>query len=66
VVPRHGVRRDALTRRDRVEIVRILDDRDLFATKNAAIHVASALGVSRATVYQLLREVRSGYSNQLD
>jgi predicted transcriptional regulator YheO len=62
----HGVRRDALTRRDRVEIVRILDDRDLFATKNAAIHVATALGVSRATVYQLLREVRSGYSNQLD
>jgi predicted transcriptional regulator YheO len=54
-----GVRRDALTRSDRVAIVGVLDDQDLFATRNAATHVATALGVSRATVYQLLRSTRT-------
>jgi predicted transcriptional regulator YheO len=41
-------------------IVRDLDEQDLFATRRAAEHVAQALGVSRATVYQLLREARTG------
>jgi predicted transcriptional regulator YheO len=54
----HNVRRDALTRPDRIDIVRLLDEQDLFATRKAAEHVATALGVSRATVYQLLRTAR--------
>lgn len=54
-----GVHRDALARPDRIEIVRVLDEQDLFATRRAAEHVARALGVSRATVYQLLRESRT-------
>jgi predicted transcriptional regulator YheO len=55
-----GLARDALTRSDRLEIVRVLDEQDLFATRKAATHVATALGISRATVYQLLRVVREG------
>lgn len=54
----HSLRREALTRSDRVEIIRTLDGQDLFATRKAAEHVATALGVSRATVYQLLRTAR--------
>jgi predicted transcriptional regulator YheO len=53
------LRRDRLTRVQRLELVRILDDRGLFATRNAASHAGTALGVSRTTVYALLKEARS-------
>jgi predicted transcriptional regulator YheO len=53
------LRRDRLTRTLRLELVRVLDDRGLFATRNAAAHAAGALGVSRTTVYALLKEARS-------
>jgi predicted transcriptional regulator YheO len=53
------LRRDRLTREQRLELVRVLDDRGLFATRNAAVHAAAALGVSRTTVYALLKETRS-------
>jgi predicted transcriptional regulator YheO len=53
------LRRDRLTRPQRLELVRVLDDRGLFATRNAAAHAAGALGVSRTTVYALLKEARS-------
>jgi D-arginine utilization repressor len=53
------LRRDRLTRGQRLELVRILDDRGLFATRNAASHAGVALGVSRTTVYALLKEARS-------
>jgi D-arginine utilization repressor len=56
----HMVDRTRLTRSQRVELVRTLDEADLFATRKAAQHVAVALGVSRATVYAMLREVRAG------
>ncbi len=56
----HSRRRDALTRQDRLHIVRVLDERELFATRNASRHVALALGISRASVYSLLRETRKG------
>lgn len=52
-------RRDRLTRSQRLELVRVLDERGLFATRNAAAHAARALGVSRTTVYALLKEARS-------
>lgn len=52
-------RPDRLTREQRLEVVRVLDDRGLFATRNAAAHAGRALGVSRTTVYALLKEARS-------
>jgi D-arginine utilization repressor len=55
-----GVRRDALTRADRIAIVAAVDAQGLFATRHAADHVARALRTSRATVYTLLKEVRAG------
>jgi predicted transcriptional regulator YheO len=53
------LRRERLTRDQRLELVRVLDDRGLFATRNAAAHAGRALGVSRTTVYALLKEARS-------
>ena len=49
----------ALDRADRVALVGALDAKNLFATRNAALHVANALGVSRATIYNLLADARS-------
>jgi predicted transcriptional regulator YheO len=53
------LRRDRLSREQRLDLVRVLDDHGLFATRNAAAHAARALGVSRTTVYALLKEARS-------
>ena len=53
------VRCDRLTRQQRLDLVRVLDGRGLFSTRNAAAHAARALGVSRTTVYALLKEARS-------
>jgi D-arginine utilization repressor len=53
------LRRDRFTRQDRLTLVKILDDRGLFSTRQAANHAATALGVSRATIYTLLKEVKS-------
>ena len=53
------LRRERLSRDQRLELIRVLDDRGLFATRNAAAHAAGALGVSRTTVYALLKEARS-------
>jgi D-arginine utilization repressor len=50
--------RRRMSRDQRRQLVAELDDRGLFATRNAADHAARALGVSRATVYTLLKEVR--------
>ncbi len=52
-------RRDRLTREQRLSLVRALDTRGLFATRNAAVHAGHALDVSRTTVYALLKEARS-------
>jgi predicted transcriptional regulator YheO len=51
------VPRSALSREDRLSIVDDLDKRGVFDTRNAAEHVAAALGVSRATVYNLRKEL---------
>lgn len=50
--------RDQLRRAERLELIRQLDAADLFATRHAAQHAAEALGVSRATVYSLLKNAR--------
>ena len=54
-----SLRRARLTREQRLDLVRVLDERGLFATRNAAAHAGRALGVSRTTVYALLKEARS-------
>ncbi len=53
------LRRDRLTREQRLALVRLIDERGLFATRNAAAHAARALGASRSTVYALLKEART-------
>lgn len=44
---------------DRVEVLRLLEDRGAFAIKRAADIVARRLGVSRVTIYGYLDEVRN-------
>jgi D-arginine utilization repressor len=56
---RHELDRARLSRRQRIELMAELDGKGLFATRGAALHVAHALAMSRATVYSLLQEARS-------
>ena len=58
-------RRDDLTREERLEIVTLLDDAGLFATRHAAPHAARALGVSRATIYKLLKSAREAATGEV-
>jgi predicted transcriptional regulator YheO len=51
--------RERLTRTQRVELVGRLEQSGLFATRNAADHAATALGVSRATIYSMLKGIRA-------
>ncbi|MDA0165224.1 helix-turn-helix domain-containing protein [Solirubrobacter ginsenosidimutans] len=50
--------RERLNRAHRIELLRRLEQAGLFATRGAADHTATALGVSRATVYSMLKEIR--------
>lgn len=49
---------DRLTKQERLTILRSLDRRGIFALRRAASQVAEYLGVSRATVYTYLEEIR--------
>lgn len=53
-----GIALAALTRADRVALVAALDAQGLFATRNAAQHVAGLIGASRASVYNYLADAR--------
>ena len=55
----NGIDRKRMTRDDRLKVVKAIEDAGLFATRNAASVVGPAIGASRATVYSLLKEVRS-------
>jgi len=46
-----------LNKGSRADLVKHLDKEGVFDTRNAAAHVAAALGVSRATVYKLRKEL---------
>jgi predicted transcriptional regulator YheO len=48
---------DNLSRQERVELVAIVDRDGLFQARNAVMHVAKAMKVSRASVYNLLADV---------
>lgn len=54
-----SVPRSRLGAGQRRELVRMLDGKGVFDVRHAAAHVAAALEVSRATVYSLLKTVRS-------
>jgi predicted transcriptional regulator YheO len=49
----------ALDRDERIALIAEIDAAGLFAARNAAPHVASAMNVSRATVYSLLNAARN-------
>lgn len=49
-----------LTQGDRIDFIETLDLHKLFATRNATQQVAELLGVSRASVYNWLKQVRGG------
>ena len=55
----NNVALEALTRDQKIAAVGFLDSQRLFLTRNAAQHVASILGVSRATVYNWLNKTRN-------
>lgn len=55
----HGVARSALGRDQRRLLVEELEHRGVFDTRRAAEHVAAALNVSRATVYNLRQQLRT-------
>jgi predicted transcriptional regulator YheO len=54
----------AMSKSDRVDLVAFLAGKRLFEARGAANHVASALGVSRATIYAWLATARN--SGRLD
>jgi predicted transcriptional regulator YheO len=54
------VSRRRLTTGHRRELVALLDSKGVFDVRHAASHVATALGVSRATVYSMLKDLRTG------
>ncbi|WP_165831697.1 helix-turn-helix transcriptional regulator [Brachybacterium endophyticum] len=50
----------AMTKADRIEVLRLLEARGAFHIKRAAERVSARLGVSRVTTYGYLDEVRRG------
>ncbi|TDQ77678.1 putative transcriptional regulator YheO [Dongia mobilis] len=60
-----GLALKALDRADRVAMIATLDRQGLFATRNAVQHVADALGLSRATIYNLLNDARERQERRL-
>jgi D-arginine utilization repressor len=55
----HHVDQARLNRQQRAQLLMVLDDKGLFATRNAATLVSHTLNISRATVYASLQEIRS-------
>ena len=48
---------DKLTRQERVELVALIDRDGLFQARNSVLHVAKAMKISRASVYNLIADV---------
>lgn len=57
---RVGMPAPAMSRDDKIEVVRYLDEKGAFLVKRSMERVARALGISRVTAYAYLEEVRSG------
>ena len=54
---RIGASAEEMTKNERVEMVRILDERGAFQVRNSVSYVAGRAGVTRKTIYNDLREV---------
>jgi predicted transcriptional regulator YheO len=54
---RMGMSAEKMKRDQRIEVVRILEERGAFQVRNSAAIVAERLGVTRKTVYNYLREI---------
>ncbi|VEP12078.1 Transcriptional regulator DauR (fragment) [Hyella patelloides LEGE 07179] len=50
---------DNLTRTDKQELVKLLNQEGAFKQKNAASYIGKVLGISRATVYKYLSEFKN-------
>jgi len=50
--------KSAMTKNDKIVLARFLDSKNLFATRNAAEHFSSLIGVSRATAYNYISAAR--------
>ncbi len=49
---------DNLTRKDNIELIRLMDEKGVFLVKGAIDKVAERLGLSKVTIYSYLDEVR--------
>ena len=55
-----------LSREDKQQVVRVLNDRGAFALRGAVEEVADLMGVSRITIYNYLSATRSGPEASVD
>lgn len=55
---------DALTKKDRVRIIAMLEQRNAFSFRKSVPYVAKHLGVSRYTVYKYLSELAEQAADQ--
>lgn len=53
----------AMTREEKMEVVRRLEDRGAFLVKRSAEQIAEALDLSRYTIFSYLKEIRRGDEN---
>jgi predicted transcriptional regulator YheO len=61
---RFGRPLDRLVKADRMEIIKALQRRGVLSLRRAAPQVADHLGLSRATFYAYLREIKDGNGAQ--
>lgn len=59
VLKKSSVPADRLNKSERIEIVRILDDKGIFMLKGAVSYVAKLLHSSEATIYRYLNDINS-------
>jgi predicted transcriptional regulator YheO len=59
---RHNLAMKSLDQAGRVALIAFLDESGAFQTRRAVDHIAAALGLSRTTVYVLLRQSRESVS----
>ncbi len=58
VIQRSTIPVDLMAKEDKIELVRIFEERGVFLVKGAVEYVAEVLNVSRYTVYNYLDEIR--------
>jgi predicted transcriptional regulator YheO len=64
VIRKHGKTIPIINKKDRIELIKSLEDRGFFLTKGAVKFLASLLAISKYTVYNYLEEVRAEKDNR--